>query len=76
MRKAGNVRKQSGDVVRADETVASINAQIEELENSLQAEISDMEETMNAQASELEEVAIRPKASDISIRFCGLAWLS
>ena len=76
MRKAGNVRKQSGDVVRADETVASINAQIEELENSLQAEISDMEETMNAQASELEEVAIRPKAGDISIRFCGLAWLS
>ncbi|MFZ1623426.1 MAG: DUF87 domain-containing protein [Gammaproteobacteria bacterium] len=76
MRKASNVRKQSGDVQRADETVATISAQIEELEGRLQGDISDMEGTMNAQASELEEVAIRPKAGDINIQFCGLAWLS
>lgn len=76
MRKASNVRRQSGDVQRADETVATISAQIEELESRLQADISDMEGTMNAQASELEEVAIRPRAGDINIQFCGLAWLS
>lgn len=76
MRKASNMRKQSGDVQRADETVATISAQLEELESRLQADISDMEGTMNAQASELEEVAIRPKAGDINIQFCGLAWLS
>ena len=75
MRKASNVHKQSGDVQRADETVASISAQIEELENRLQTEISEMESALNAQVSEFEEVAIRPKAGDISIQFCGLAWL-
>jgi hypothetical protein len=75
MRKAGNVGKQSGDVQRAGETVASLGAQLEALEQQLQAEISALEDTLDAQASELEEVAIRPKAGDISIRFCGLAWL-
>jgi hypothetical protein len=75
MRKAGNVGKQSGDVQRAGETVASLGAQLEALEQQLQAEISALEDTLDAQASELEAVAIRPKAGDISIRFCGLAWL-
>jgi hypothetical protein len=76
MRKAGNVHKQSGDVQRADETVASLSAQLEELESRIQTEISDLEQAVDAQATELEEVAIRPKASDIHIQFCGLAWLS
>ncbi|MCL4791806.1 MAG: DUF87 domain-containing protein [Gammaproteobacteria bacterium] len=76
LRKAGNVHKQSGDVQRADETVASLGAQLEELEQRIRTEISELEDTLNAQASELEEVAIRPKAGDISIRFCGLAWIS
>ena len=75
MRKAGNVGKQSGDVQRAGETVASLGAQRAALEQQLQAEISALEDTLDAQASELEAVAIRPKAGDISIRFCGLAWL-
>jgi hypothetical protein len=75
MRKAGNVGKQSGDVQRAGETVASLGAQLAALEQQLQAEIGALEDTLDAQASELEEVAIRPKAGDISIRFCGLAWL-
>ena len=75
LRKAGNVQKQSGDVQRAGETVASLRAQLEELEQRIQTDISALADTLDAQASELEQVAIRPKAGDISIRFCGLAWL-
>ncbi|MBM4222127.1 MAG: hypothetical protein FJ170_09300 [Gammaproteobacteria bacterium] len=76
MRKAGNVHRQSGDVQRAGETVASLGTQLQELEQQIEAEISALEDTLDAQGSHLEEVAIRPKAGDISIRFCGLAWLS
>jgi len=75
MRKAGNVQRQSGDVERATESVAKLEAQIAELEARVQSEVAALETGFDAQAEPLEEISVRPKASDITVQFCGIAWL-
>ena len=75
MRKAGNLHKQTGDVQRASETVDSIQAQLAELEAELQSDLADLETDWGAKAEQLEEVAVRPKATDITLQFCGIGWL-
>jgi hypothetical protein len=75
MRKAGNAYKQSGDVQRAGETVDAHKAQLTELEVELQAELASLEADWSAKAEQLEEIAVRPKATDITLQFCGIGWL-
>ena len=75
VRKAGNVQRQSGDVERAAETVAKVRAQIADLEALVQSEVAALETGFDAQAEPLEEIRLRPKAADITVQFCGIAWL-
>ena len=75
VRKAGNVQRQSGDVERAAETVAKVRAQIADLEAQVQSEVAILESGFDAQTEPLEEISLRPKASDITVQFCGIAWL-
>ncbi len=74
-RKASNAYKQSGDVERAGETVDSRKAQLAELEAELQSELASLETDWSAKAEQLEEVAVRPRATDITLQFCGIGWL-
>ena len=74
-RKASNAWKQSGDVERAGETVDSRKAQLAELEAELQSELASLETDWSAKAEQLEEVAVRPRATDITLQFCGIGWL-
>ena len=73
--RAGNAYKQSGDVQRAGETVDAHKAQLTELEVELQAELASLETDWSAKAEQLEEIAVRPKATDITLQFCGIGWL-
>jgi hypothetical protein len=75
VRKAGNVQRQSGDVERATETVAKVQAQIADLEAQVESEVAGLETGFDAQSEPLEEISVRPKASDITVQFCGVAWL-
>jgi hypothetical protein len=75
VRKAGNVQRQSGDVERAADTVAKVQAQVTELEAQVQSEVAALETGFDAQTEPLEEISLRPKASDITVQFCGIAWL-
>ncbi len=75
MRKAGNVRRQSGDVERATDTVARLQAQLAELEARVESEVAALGTGPDASSEPLEEIRVRPKASDITVQFCGIAWL-
>jgi hypothetical protein len=75
IRQASNISKQSGDVERARETAASVQAQITELEARVSSEIEALDVAYDAQAEKLEQVDLRPKATDITVRFFGLGWL-
>jgi hypothetical protein len=74
-RQASRVGQQSADVERARENVASLEAQLQELNGKAEAEIAALEAAYDAQAEALEEIPVRPRAGDITVQFFGLAWL-
>jgi hypothetical protein len=75
VRKAGDARRQSGDVTRATETVATLQAQLDELEARVQAEVAALSPGYDAQAEPLETIRLQPKAADVVVQFCGIGWL-
>jgi hypothetical protein len=70
IRAAGRSRKESADIGRAEENVASIEARIAELNADFEAEAAALEP-----ATQLETVAVRPKQSQIEVRQVALAWV-
>ncbi len=75
MRKAGYAKRQSGDVQRATETLEQRQAEITEIDARLQADMAGLDTGFDAQTEALEEISVRPRASDISVQFCGIGWL-
>jgi hypothetical protein len=75
MRKAGYAQRQAGDVQRATATLEQRQAEISELDAQLQADIAALATVFDAQTEALEEISVRPRASDISVQFCGIGWL-
>ncbi len=66
--------KQSGDVGRAEETVESINAQIEELNTQFQTETNALKAQSDPSTERLETVSCKPKKKDINLKVVALAW--
>jgi site-specific recombinase len=75
MRKAGSARKQAGDVKRAKQTIASLERKLEQLAESFDAEIDALDDAFDAQAEKLSTTLIRPKSTEIEIRYFGIGWV-
>jgi hypothetical protein len=73
-RGAGRTVQQAGDIARAKEDVAAIDAQIAALEGELQAELDQRAAAADPLTEKLEALSLRPKKSDVSVRFVALAW--
>ncbi len=73
-RGAGRTMKQAGDIGRAKDNVAAIDAQIAELASELQAELDQRAAAMDPMTEKLESLSLRPKKSDISVKLVALAW--
>ena len=73
-RRASNMRKQMGDVKRAQEKIAKIEQDIEELKERFDSDVDAMDDVYNAQTEKLEEVLVRARSSNIQISWLGLAW--
>ena len=74
-RSASRMMKESGDVGRAQETVRSIQAQIEELDSKLQADLADIDAATDASQKPLDAVSIKPKKTNITVQRVVLAWI-
>ena len=72
---AGRLRKEQMDVARAQETVASMNSRIAELEERLQKDINGLEAAFDPAVEALDEVRVNARSSDISVDIFGLLWL-
>ncbi len=66
--------KQSGDVGRAEETVESYQAQMQELDAQFQAETQALQAQSDPLNEPLESFAIKPKKKDINLKVVALAW--
>ncbi|GAB1344328.1 helicase HerA domain-containing protein [Gemmatimonas sp.] len=74
-RGAGRAAQQSGDVARAQETLAATQQQFTELEAKLQAEVDALGSAYDAQQEQLEEVVVRAKTGDVHVQLCALLWV-
>jgi hypothetical protein len=68
--------KESQDVVRAGETVAAVQAQMQELEASLNADVSAAESAQAAAHDALETLRLKPKRGNVHISVVALVWVA
>jgi hypothetical protein len=67
--------KEAQDVSRAKDNVASVQAQIGDLEASLQAEIAALEATYHPATEPLETISLKPKRTGIHVQLVALVWV-
>ncbi len=75
MRKAGNAKKQAGDVARARQTADKVRADLAVLNEQLSTEVTALAAGFNAQDEPLTQIAVRPKSTDIHVPIIGLTWM-
>jgi len=72
--KGGRILKERGEMSRAEERVAQINADIEALEYELEDKIDTLYEKYNVDNCEIETFTIKPRRTDIDVENCALVW--
>ncbi len=75
VRQAGGMTKEAGDVERAEETVARVQQELDELNQRFEQEVAGLDTAFDAQSADLEEIAVRAKSSDIRVHCAGLLWV-
>ena len=75
VRAAGRTWKESQDVANAEESLESIQQQVQELDAQFQSEIQALETGMDPLNEKLETIILKPKKSDIVVSLLALAWL-
>lgn len=73
-RGVGRAVQQSGDVRRAQETVAAVQEQISELQARFEADAQALTAAGDPMTQPLETVVVKPKKADISVSLVALAW--
>ena len=69
------VSKESGDVVRAQETLAAVKAQIDELESRIASEVAGIEASYQPATERLETIAITPRRGGVHVQLVALTWV-
>jgi hypothetical protein len=72
----GRSMKESQDVVRAGETVAAVQAHIQELEASLTADIAAADTTQSTVPDALETISLKPKRGAVQVKLVALVWVA
>ncbi len=73
-RSATRVAKESGDVGRANETVAALQQQLADIQAEIEAKAKELGADFDAETAELTEIPVKPKGTDITVHTVSLAW--
>jgi hypothetical protein len=73
-RGAGRTYQEQQDVARAEETVATLQKQLADLNAELETEVDNLQERFDPEAGELEVLGLKPRKTDVEVRFLTLAW--
>jgi hypothetical protein len=73
-RGVGRTMKESQDVGRAEESVASITQQLADLDAQFKEETSALETSVDPQTEKLEKVSLKPTKTNISVKLLTLCW--
>jgi hypothetical protein len=74
LRGAGRTYQEKKDVDRAEETVEALQKQLADLNAELETEVDNLEERFDPEAGELEVLGLKPRKTDVEVRFLTLAW--
>ncbi|MGH2404223.1 MAG: hypothetical protein ACRDGN_07115 [bacterium] len=74
-RGVGRSYRQAQDVGRAEETVAVMQAQVDELEAQFTAEVDAFKGTGDPLNEPLETIVLKPKRTGVSVKVVGLTWM-
>ncbi|MBC8107243.1 MAG: ATP-binding protein, partial [Anaerolineae bacterium] len=73
-RGVGRTMKESSDVARANENIAAVQQQLDDLNAQSESEISAIRLRVDAASETLERIPLRPKKTDVKVRMVALAW--
>jgi hypothetical protein len=74
MRGVGRTFQERQDVSRTEETIETLEKQLAELNAQLEQEVNGLAERFDPQAAALDTVSLKPRKSDVEVRFLTLAW--
>lgn len=72
--KGSKILKERGDMSRAQERLATVQEDIEALEQELEGKIDILNEKYNADNCVIETLSIRPSKTDIDVEQCAIVW--
>ncbi len=75
VRGASRIMKESQDIKQAQETLATYQQRLQELESSFKSETEALATKIDPLTEELEKVSVRPTKKDISVRLTTLVWM-
>ena len=70
----GRARKEAGDVERAKEELAAVQADLDALNAQLEQEIEELDSAYDAQSEALDEITIKARSTETTVHFVGLLW--
>jgi Skp family chaperone for outer membrane proteins len=73
-KKGSNIFKERGDVSRAEERMAAVQADIEALEYALEDNIDELNEKYSVDNCEIETFKVKPRKTDIDVELCAVVW--
>jgi hypothetical protein len=74
IRKAGRITKDQQTAARAEESVGSLQQQLDDLQAEMEKETAQVMEKADPSKITIEKTSIRPRKSDISIETIGILW--
>ncbi|MFL6192585.1 MAG: ATP-binding protein [Thermoanaerobaculia bacterium] len=74
VRGVGRAYEERQDVSRAEETVQALQKQLADLNTELETEVDNLEDRFDPEAGELEVLGLKPRKTDVEVRFLTLAW--
>ena len=75
MRSLGRARKELSDVERAEDNLADLNVDWQDMEAKFDRDVHEIEDKANVESLELEELLIRPRKGDLSMDAMMIVWL-
>jgi DNA-binding ferritin-like protein len=72
--KSSKILKERGDLSRAEQRVAEIQSDIEDLEYELEDKIDELNQKYDIDNLEISEYFIKPKKTNIEIKECAVVW--
>ncbi len=74
VRAAGRTVKERSDITRAEENVAALDQQMQDLNQQFEADVAALDTRIDPATEEFEVVSVRPKKTGITVRLVALGW--